>query len=233
MTTLGDVLGILHRGGASGRLDLAGDRSEVHNVFLSDGGVVAVQLGRAATSLYTVLREQGDVDYHVLQRSLLVALASRRLHGEVLVREFRISKDVIDRAVRLQLRDRITWLETLADAALTFHVAIRPPRGALLDAPMSKEEFLQGRTRARSTRERHPAQRSVHRARFDTPSPRTQALAALGLDDTAQPPEIRAKYREIIKSCHPDLHANSDPRDQKSRSERLQKVTEAYRKLSA
>ncbi len=228
-TTLGDVLGTLHRGGATGRLDLTDDRADTHHVYLLDGGVVAVQLGRAANSLYTVLRESGAVDGHVLQRSLLVALAGRRLHGEVLVREFRIAKEIVDRAVRRQIIDRLSWIESLGDAQITFAVAIRPPRGALLEAPLLKEEFLAGRTRTRG------ASTPRERAHANIPpmeNARVRALAALGLGPHAAPHEIRAKYREIVRACHPDLHPHGPDAEQRARSQRLQVAAEAYRALA-
>jgi len=225
-TTLGDVLGTLHRGRATGRLDLEDTRGDSHQVFLLDGGVVAAHLGRSTASLYSVLREIGGVDGHVLQRSLLVALAGRRLHGDVLVREFRVSREIVDRAVRRQIIDRLTWIESLGDAQLAFHVAVRPPRGALLDAPLAKDEFLRGRVRARGTRASSsgaPAAPPV----VDTA--RARALATLGLGPDAGAAEVRAKYRAIVRACHPDLHPGEDSR---SLSARLQRATEAYRALA-
>src|SRR5579884_612371 len=91
-TTLGDLLGTLHRGGASGTLELSEEeRGRVHRVHLAEGLVIAVELDGAAPSLAEVLRRSRAAAEDVLRRSLLRAMASRRLHGEVLVEEFHVS----------------------------------------------------------------------------------------------------------------------------------------------
>lgn len=149
VTTLGDLLGTLHRAEAHGTLELVEDRGRAHRVHLSRGLVVAVEIDGAAASLAEVLRREGIVDDDTLRRSLLRALSSRRLHGEVLVHDFRISPEVVGDAVRRQLAARIALLEQIADARVVFRVAVRPPRGALFDLPLAPREFLAGRRRAR------------------------------------------------------------------------------------
>jgi len=52
------------------------------------------------------------------------------------------------------------------------------------------------------------------------------ALADLDLSDEAQGPEIRARYTELVKRCHPD--ANGGDRSAESR---LQRVIKAYKTL--
>lgn len=52
------------------------------------------------------------------------------------------------------------------------------------------------------------------------------ALADLDLSDDAQGPEIRARYTELVKRCHPD--ANGGDRSAESR---LQRVIRAYKTL--
>jgi hypothetical protein len=52
------------------------------------------------------------------------------------------------------------------------------------------------------------------------------ALAELDLSDEAQGPEIRARYTELVKRCHPD--ANGGDRSAESR---LQRVIKAYKTL--
>src|SRR5918912_1494037 len=71
---------------------------------------------RASASLAEILRRQDQIDEDTLRRSLLRAMASRRLHGEVLVRDFHLSPTVIGRALRAQLMLRLSVLEELADA---------------------------------------------------------------------------------------------------------------------
>src|SRR5262245_26833803 len=134
-TTLGDILGSLHRGGASGTLELVEPSGRTHRVHVANGLVTAVEVDRAAASLGEILRTEEEVDDDILRRSLLRAMASRRLHGEVLIRDFHLSPDVIGRALRRQLTLRLHMLEsTLTDAQVFYRVTVRPPRGALVDA---------------------------------------------------------------------------------------------------
>ncbi len=52
------------------------------------------------------------------------------------------------------------------------------------------------------------------------------ALADLDLADSATGPEIRARYAELIKRCHPDTNGGDRSAEQK-----LQRVLKAYKQL--
>ena len=52
------------------------------------------------------------------------------------------------------------------------------------------------------------------------------ALADLDLADTATAPEIRARYTELIKRCHPDTNGGD-----RSAEHKLQRVLKAYKTL--
>src|SRR5580704_1298525 len=181
-TTLGDLLGALHRARATGTLELAEYHGRTHRVHLLRGLVVAVELDGPVPSLAEELRRQQCVDDDVLKRSLLRAIASRRLHGEVLVRDFKLSPTLIDSALRRQLLTRLGVIERLSDAQLLFRVTMRPPRGALIDDPLRPPEFLSGRRRSRdkhtgATPSTPAARRSSPRAEGPAVDPRQ--LAAL------------------------------------------------------
>src|ERR1700722_11121587 len=148
-TTLGDLLGSLHRARATGTLELAEFHGRTHRVHLDRGLIVAVELDGPVPSLAEGLRREGAIGDDVLKRSLLRAIASRRLHGEVLVRDFKLSPALIDTALRRQLLTRLGVIERLPDAQVLFRVTVRPPRGALLDDPLRPPEFLSGRRRMR------------------------------------------------------------------------------------
>ena len=148
-TTLGDLLGALHRESSTGTLELVEDRGRLHRVHLALGRVVAVELDGAAASLAEILRRDRAVDDDVLRRSLLRAMSSRRLHGEVLVDEFHLAPSVVGAALRRQILARLAALEQLADARVSFRVAVRAPIGALHLSPLEPREFLHGRRRAR------------------------------------------------------------------------------------
>ena len=98
------------------------------------GLVVAVEIDGAAPSLAEILRRDRAADDDVLRRSLLRAMASRRLHGEVLVDEFRLPVRRRRRAAAADARPPPA-LEQLARRARLFRVAVRPP-AARSEAPL-------------------------------------------------------------------------------------------------
>jgi DnaJ-domain-containing protein 1 len=221
-TTLGDLLGALHREGATGTLELVEDRGRSHRVHLARGCVVAVELDGAAPSLAEILRRDRAAEDDVLRRSLLRAMASRRLHGEVLVDEFCIDPSVVGSALRRQIAARLTALDQLVDARISFRVAVRAPRGALCDAPLEPREFLHGRRRARA---RTPSPPSVRGP--------TDSWQVLGLPPGADAAEIKRAYRRLARTVHPDLHPGATPEERRALEVRFSEITEAYRALVA
>jgi DnaJ-domain-containing protein 1 len=222
-TTLGDLLGALYRGSATGTLELVEDRGRTHRIHLASGLVVAVELDGAAASLAELLRRDRAVDDDVLRRSLLRAMASRRLHGEVLVDEFRLSPTVVGLALRRQLLVRLASLEQIADARIAFRVAVRTPRGALQERPLEPREFLYGRRRARERT------REVASVAHEDAS----AWSVLGLPPGADPDDIKRAYRRLARSVHPDLHPQATAEERRALEVRFSRVHEAYRALVA
>jgi DnaJ-domain-containing protein 1 len=222
-TTLGDLLGTLHRAGATGTLELAELRGRTHRIHMLRGYVAAVELDGASASLAEVLRRAEVVDEETLRRSLLRAMASRRLHGEVLVRDFQLSPSVVDDALRAQLTNRLEVLEQLTDATILFRVAIRPPRGALSDVPLRPSEFLGGRRRARDRRESSPEMRASMASPW----------RVLGLPPGADVTDVKRAYRKLVRETHPDLHPEATADEKRTLARRFQEVTDAYRQLVA
>jgi DnaJ-domain-containing protein 1 len=148
-------------------------------------------------------------------------MASRRLHGEVLVAEFRLSPTVVGLALRRQLLVRLASLEQLADARICFRVAVRTPRGALHEQPLEPREFLFGRRRARE------------RAAVGTTSEEASAFRVLGLAPGADPAAIKQAYRRLARSVHPDLHPQATAEERRSLELRFSMINEAYRALVA
>lgn len=234
-TTLGDLLGALHRSASSGTLELGETNGRVHRVHLTGGLVTAVEVDRASASLAEILRRQDEIDEDTLRRSLLRAMASRRLHGEVLVRDFHLSPEIVGRALRRQVMLRLAILEELADAQICFRVAVRPPRGALVDEPLAPGEFLSGRRRAR---DRAEAPRSgTYRAGGAMPGgwdpARASAYRTLGVTYGADATEVKTAYRRLVRSYHPDLHPEATHDERRTLSQRFAEVTAAYRALVA
>jgi DnaJ-domain-containing protein 1 len=242
-TTLGDLLGALHRSGASGTLELGETNGRLHRVHLTSGCVTAVELDRAAASLAEILRRQEDVDEDTLRRSLLRAMASRRLHGEVLVRDFHLSPDVVGRALRRQVMLRLHVLEELSDAQISFRVTVRPPRGALVDEPLGPPEFLTGRKRARD-RVQQPPTSGTYSSRPGAAAgmpgmpggwdpTRANAYRTLGVPFGAAPDDVKRAYRRLVRTYHPDLHPGASHDERRDLSARFAEVTAAYRALVA
>ena len=221
-TTLGDLLGTLHRASSTGTLELVEDRGRSHRVHLTQGAVVAVELDGVAPSLAEILRRERAADDDVLRRSLLRAMASRRLHGEVLVDDYHLSASVVGAALRRQLLGRLAVLDQLADARVSFRVAVRAPRGALHGAPLRPSEFLVGRRRSRTRLEAAaPAER------VDAP------WTILGVAPGADAVEIKRAYRRLARAVHPDLHPGATDEERRALETRFSEITQAYRALVA
>jgi hypothetical protein len=232
-TTLGDVLGALYREKATGTLELRLDSGRNPRVHLALGLVVAVELDGAAPTLSDVLRAGKSVANEVLRLSVLRAMSSRRLHGEVLVRDFHVDEAVVRGALLLQLAAKLEQLELLPDACIRFHVTVRAPRGAVTDTPLSAGVFLRGKRRAR---DRAPTSASSSRAPVRGPEPRAvpcPARSLLGVSPDAGLPEIRSAYRRLARAYHPDLHPTASDDERRAMSDRFRAVTEAYRALVA
>ena len=238
-TTLGDLLGTLHRARATGTLELAEFHGRIHRVHLSRGLVVAVELDGPVPSLAEELRREGAVGDDVLKRSLLRAIASRRLHGEVLVRDFKLSPALIDTALRRQLLTRLGVIERLTDAQVLFRVTVRPPRGALVDDPLRPPEFLSGRRRTRdrqagATPATPAARRTTSRMEIPAADPRQlAALRVLGVPLGSDATAIKRAYRQLARVYHPDLHPQASDDERRALAERFVAVTAAYQTLVA
>lgn len=221
-TTLGDLLGALHRASVTGTLELAEDRGRSHRVHLACGLVIAVELDGASPSLAEILRSERAVGDDVLRRSLLRSMASRRLHGEVLIDEYRLSPSVVGSALRRQVLARLAALDRLTDARLAFRVAVRRPRGTIHDAPLEPREFLHGRRRARERGSPPPPTAAI-------PSP----WGVLGLPPGADLSEVKRAFRQLARTFHPDVHPHATDDERRALQARFSEITEAYRALVA
>ena len=221
-TTVGDLLGTLHRARASGTLELSEDSGRVHRMHLVEGRVTSVELDGASSPLLTILRQSGHVDESLQRRSILRAMSSRRMVGEVLVADFQLSPAVVGAAVRKQLLERLALLERLVDARVSFRVTVRAPPSALRDEPLDAGEFLRGRRRARDRGTPTPAP-----SRPTT----TGAWVLLGVPRDATPDELKRAYRKLARDLHPDLHPHATAEERAALSQRFSAVTTAYNEL--
>jgi hypothetical protein len=227
-TSLGDLLGTLHRGEATGILELTEDTGRVHRVYLARGLVVAAEVDGASPTLAEVLRRDRAADDELLRRSLLRALSSQRLHGDVLTTEFNVSPQRVGDALRRQVIERLSALERVVDARIGFRVAARAPRHSLAQGqqgqPLKPLDFLHGRRRARERPEKPEAaySESAHRA-----------WRLLGLCPGAGEAEIKQAYRKLARAFHPDGHPHASDDERRALQTRFAQVTDAYRALSA
>ena len=242
-TTLGDVLGTLARAATSGTLEIVETRGRRHRVHLAAGLVTAVELDAASSSLAEILRRESRVDEDTLRRSLLRAMASHRLHGEVLVTDFsprpRGTRQGVARCARSP--HRLDVLEQLSDAQLLFRVAMRAPRGARVDSPLRPPEFLRGRRRMRDARRETERDaevgswaRSGVRPTYAAIDPaRARASSVLGVSPSADRTEIKRAYRKMALKEHPDLHPGATDAERRELEARFSALTAAYNLLVA
>lgn len=223
-TSLGDLLGALHRAGASGTLELTEDRGRVHRVHIMEGLVTSVELDGASPPLTDLLKTKGALDDGTIRRAVLRALTSRRLVGEVLASDFHVSPDVIDGALRDQLVLRLRALEAIEDARVGFRVAVRPPREALRDRPLQASEFLRGRRRARDRNAATPT---------PTESVASSAYTLLGVERDADAAEIRRAFRRLARELHPDRHPEATDPERRALALKFAQVAAAYQSLVA
>ncbi|MCL2724978.1 MAG: DnaJ domain-containing protein [Polyangiaceae bacterium] len=193
-TTLGDLLGVIHRNASTGTLELAESNGRIHRVFLARGLITAVELDCAS------LAESREID---------------------------------GRALRRRIMQRLAVLEELRDAVICFRVAVRSPRCALVNEPLSAAEFLSGRKRARDRIADNASNRRpvIPAIQFDRG--RIGAYRALGLPFGACENDVKCAYRRLVRNYHPDLHPGATHDERRTLSLRFSEVTAAYRALVA
>jgi Domain of unknown function (DUF4388)/DnaJ domain len=229
-TTLGDVLGSLHRGRITGLVRLTevsgALAGRAHGIYLSHGEIVAVDSPARVTPLGEILRQRGLID-GALQRHLGLRLADagHRKVGELLVEEYRVSPEVVGAALRQQLRARLDALFGLEEAALSFHVACATPRDPL--PPLAPREYLHGRPRARD-RSPRTARRTDEPLRRRNAGRRLEALSLLGLDEDASISDVTRAFRELASQFHPDRHHDATDAERRDMQQRFAVLSSAY-----
>lgn len=210
-STLGDLLGSLHRGRATGRLDLvevdgaaAGLRRSIHlvagAVVRVDGSGLRIGERVGLTGAASVAAER--------------ALAGRaptdvRLAGEVLLAAGLVARPALVEALRAQAAERLEGLYALRRADVRFHVA-GPGGAAAPRIELGPDVFLHGRPRRAPRATPSPSHDgSSSRAPRSTAAGVVaveSALALLGLDAQARhaPETIGRAFRRRAAALHPD-----------------------------
>jgi len=199
-TTLGDLLGMLHRERITGQLELRemGLAGKVlpyarhHRIFLETGLVVDVETDLPVPRLGEFLRREGLLGDESLRRLLRrLKAGDRRTAGEILVGERLLSPEVVGVALRRQLCERMDALFTIADASVAFHPARPRPVPAWRIGPLPPSAFLHGRPRSRDKR------RGEAGGPASAASPRSRRGWAEGPASWREPPRSEVPRSEI------------------------------------
>lgn len=234
-TTLGDVLGRLHRLRASGVLELidvspavAGRR---HRIHLRSGLVTCVDTSLPVPPIGEMLVREGVLSKMQHQGFVQALRREARRAGEVLVETGMVSSEVLGGALKAQLRMRVDAVFGMKDAALRFH-ANADARERAASLPVS--DFLYGRPRARdrARKDRENGPPTRHDERDDGRSTRRQlALRILGLRDGASRDEVRQTFRRLALTVHPDLHPHVSEAERQDMNARFAALSFAYHHL--
>lgn len=220
-TTLGDLLGQLHRERATGTLELierdGPHAGKAHAIELIDGRVSAVSSPHEVPPLGALLglgiqarRGRGN-DYVRI--------------GEFLLDAGLVTREALQGGLRRQFLFRLDAAFSLVDANIRF----RPPRPRSSDhtnpEPIAASEFLPGRPRARSRSETSSKDRSSR-------DPRRDAFRVLGLSPGATAEDIQRAFRTLARATHPDAHPSADGRERSRLLGRFAELSRAYHLLT-
>jgi hypothetical protein len=230
LTTLGDLLGTLHRAGATGVLEIveaSGARAGIsHRVKLHGGLVDAVETDLDHPRLGELLVREGALDRTGLLRLLrrLVENPTRR-SGEILVEERLASAALVEAALRWQLRLRIEAVFRLPDGLIRFHVRRSDGRPGLRSL-LTPRDFLHGRRRARRDARAAPSAAARADAR------RVEACRLLGVEPGADSATIRRAFRRLAAQHHPDRHPGASAGELSELVRTFSRITAAYHSLA-
>jgi hypothetical protein len=225
-TTLGDLLGQLHRGRVNGILELVeangAAAGRAHRVFFDAGLVDDVETSFPAPKLGELLSRDGTLSRDGLGRlsRRLIAEPHKR-SGEILVEERLASGEAVLSGLRRQLRLRLEALFRLPEALVRFHV--RPPRRGDTQRPLQPSEFLHDRPRARQ---------KGKRAAAELPAQQRNAFAVLGLAPGATSEHVQRAFRRLASESHPDRHPHATSAERAQLLRRFAELSAAYHALT-
>ena len=207
-STLGDVLGALHRSSATGALNLEEGHERKHWIYLRTGLVHDVDSPGAVTPLSTLLQSSAarapappGAEVSPVPGEGSMALSFRR---------------ALELAQREQMRQKLESLFAIRRARLRFRVMQRNPDRST--RPLEPAEFLHGRTRTRDTGLR--------------PLERQADLLLLGLPVNANGVLVRKHFRQLARRWHPDLHLHRSESERAALGLRFAQLSAAYQRLT-
>ncbi|MHC4470284.1 MAG: J domain-containing protein [Planctomycetota bacterium] len=98
---------------------------------------------------------------------------------------------------------------------------VEPPEAPPPDPPMEDQDPASS-----AAKEEAPAGEDLSDA-----SDFLEAYAVLDLPLTAKPDEVRKRYRQLSKKCHPDRVADLDEEIRRVAAERFRRISEAYERI--
>jgi len=229
-TTLGDVLGGLHRTKACGELELIGNdtpyRGCHHWITMRDGLVCDVRTVFPVPAIGEVLVQQGILSDQQHQQFIQCLPGNRFAKaGELLVRCGFATPDDVSRGLYRQSRLRLEPLFALRDAELRFH----PLRTPTPSPRLTPDAFLHGRERARNKAQTLEVSKREHTAEANA---LRHAYQILGLPPNASHNLVRSTFRNLALHDHPDIHTRrSDP--QHHPAPRFATLVSAYQTILA
>lgn len=236
-TTLGDVLGTLHRGRATGCLELVETRGEArsHRIHLLGGLVMRVESHAPVPKLGELMRKRGLVGARALARLVLrLSAGDTRRAGDILKDDGGVPPELIHEALREQLQAKLEPLFRLDDALLRFRPLHYTVQGET--TPLPPAAFLEGRPRARGRRAAPPAQPrpAASQPSYTRVDPaRAAALRELGLAEAADVDTVRRAFRRLAGKLHPDRFTNASDEVRAESMRALTRLSAAYHLLTA
>ena len=243
-TTLGDLFGTLHRGRATGVLELVEEAGATagrrHRLHFTGGLLREVETALPVPRLGEILHREGfigDGEARLLTRELF-AHPNRRA-GELLIDARWATPAEVGAALRHQLRARLQAVFSVREALVSFHVAWPRRRDDSVSVPLSPHEFLHGRARARdrsgpqsAAAQRAGGSNGAGVARGEL-ARRRRALQVLGLSEAADRRAVTQAFRRLAVRLHPDRHPEATKQELAALMRGFAEVTAAYHELVA
>ena len=239
LTTLGDLLGALYRSGARGTLELVEDKGpfagRAHRLHVDDGRLRLIESPLGAERLGELLVEERLIT-RAMHYELLANLEDdpSTPTGKRVIERHWVEPIQLGKLAHEQANRRLLALYQLRDARVAFRIARPIGEQLVANIPLTAEEFLHGRPRAR---DRNSAPEVQSPSSYASESPcadprRRRALLLLGLPPHADTSDVKRAFRRIASRLHPDRHLVLPERQQELAKQRFAQMSEAYHLLT-